>query len=283
MYELISYVPLESLIAAGYTPAELSDHDVQAQDLARVTVSLDSFELADLKDVRDVDAGVLRDFGWQAADLMKAGFTSYDLLDAGYSSRQVTSAEASSAAAAASANGPGSGDGSTGTVAAVVVVLLLVVGAAVWFIVKRGSSTNETVPSFENPMYDTSGPVRGASMRGLGLGGGTGAAGQESSYMDVNPLYNSAGGDDAGTNNTTGYMDVPPNQNNMANQMKIVQVYGDAQNSDDDNNTGGFEERATAGYMDVAAGNQSGGYMDVSPNQPNSRQDDTPASDEEEV
>ena len=252
--ELVQYVPLESLIEAGYTPDELSDEGIPAQDLARVAISLDSFSLADLKDVEDVDAEILRDFGWKAEELMKAGFASKDLVDAGYSSRQVTLAEERMSAAASAATGGGGGDesGIWTTVAVLVVVLLLAIGAAVWFVLKRRSSGDTYPESFENPMYDTAniGSARGASMHGLG-----GAAPQDSSYVDVNPLYSGDAGELGG--GATGYMDVSPNAMAMT----------------------------TSGYMDVppaAAGGvitlEAAGYMDVSPNQ-----NDVSDSDGEEV
>ena len=211
-YNLIKRgVTADELIENNYTVADLASARVPPEEIARVAGQhKDTITLEVLSAVSGIDAGILKDNGYSALDLMKVGYTEEDLLDAEFRQSSVDQAVktmdriASDATAAAAPSQTAGGSNTTMLVVivvAVVVILVVVVGAAFYVKKNAGGSGGGQAAAFENPMYDQD------------LGGGGGAmysGGGQSGYMDVAPQQGRGGG--SGSGGQSGYMDVNPAQ-----------------------------------------------------------------------
>lgn len=149
--------------------------------------------------------------------LMNAGFTANDFDGTEVTKRQLVKAQAQASAGA----NAGGGGGSTTIAVVVGVLVVLFVVAAAYFCTTEGKKSNDKPPvSFENPIYNSTGPAY-ADDAGAGTyaeagafgenGGAFDGGGATGGYMDVNPLSNSAGGEES-QQSSSGYMDVTGGQ-----------------------------------------------------------------------
>jgi hypothetical protein len=196
----------------GLTPLELSSMQFTLSEIAQGAFEA-GVDLALVKQVTLMSANTLAEVGYTANQIRAAGYSESELQSAGFNTAEVA---ASASFAPPSDNTAAS---STSIVVAVVAVLVATIIIIAVVMVNRsgGPAAQEGVVSFENPMYsDVNSAVHGTAggsaytepaYTHAGDGNGGGEGGQQSGYMDVNPMYSDAA---AGGGSGSGYMDVTP-------------------------------------------------------------------------